>query len=99
MRWRTPRYQPPRPVHQQQKKAPQPVSGIAGHDAEKVSQMSAPKHRRPYSVVRELNKPPHSGRHADSIVTRLGAAVFDVDEFRDLLHAIGPGNPFRGRAS
>ena len=60
---------------------------------------STPKHRaHPWHPIREQRVPKQEPRHADTIVTRLGAHVFDLDEFRSLLHDIGPANPFKGGA-
>jgi hypothetical protein len=61
--------------------------------------MTATKHRaHEWHPIRELRTPNLSPRHADSIVTRLGAHLFDVDEFKNLLYDMGPGNPYRGGA-
>lgn len=52
-----------------------------------------PKHRAPGHANTQPVQP--AGRHVDSIVTRLGAAVFDVDAFERMLREAFVDNPFR----
>ena len=58
---------------------------------------STPRHRaHPWSAIRELRVESKEPRHADNLIARLGAHAFDLDEFKGLLHDIGPANPLRG---
>lgn len=58
---------------------------------------TTPRHRRhEWSAIREHRTPNVPGRHKDSLITRLGAGLFDTDEFKGLLRDITVGNPFRG---
>lgn len=61
-----------------------------------------PRHARRYShaadLRRQLAHPTYQGRHVDSIITRLGALTFNLDDFMEMAREAIVDNPFnRGR--